>query len=106
MKYKLTGLTLIVGHLRAVSCSVCHAVSFIKALLINVKVFNAAVAWIKYNPTERSGSMKQLLQHVRLPLLRPQFLTDTVQMHPTVKTCLKCRDLVDKVNFIFFSASV
>ncbi|XP_039250579.2 kelch-like protein 18 [Styela clava] len=62
------------------------------------QVFHAATVWIKEDPTERTKLMQELLQYIRLPLLRPQFLTDVVQMHHTVKTCLKCRDLVDKAK--------
>lgn len=61
------------------------------------KVFHAATAWITYSYAERKDLMHELLQHIRLPLIRPQFLTDVVQMHPAIKSCLKCRDLVDKV---------
>ena len=62
------------------------------------QVFNAASAWVRYSFEERKEFMPDLLAHIRLPLLRPEFLTDVVQMDPAAKSCLKCRDLVDKAK--------
>ena len=68
---------------------------------------------MKHKFDERADSMHEILQHVRLPLLRPQFLADVVQTDVCTKSCLKCRDLVDKAkdyhlmpdrryNFLFY----
>ncbi|NWT01843.1 KLH18 protein, partial [Mionectes macconnelli] len=39
-----------------------------------------------------------LLSKIRLPLCRPQFLTDRVQQDDLVRCCHKCRDLVDEAK--------
>ncbi|CAK8680750.1 kelch-like protein 18 [Clavelina lepadiformis] len=69
---------------------------------LNVKseeqVFYAAAAWVKYDDETRNKWMDELLQQVRLPLLRPEFLADVVQVDPAAKSCLRCRDLVDKAK--------
>ena len=62
------------------------------------QVFAAASAWVKHDFSARKDFMPELLQHIRLPLLRPEILTDVVQMDPAAKSCLKCRDLVDKAK--------
>nr|CAB3259663.1 kelch-like protein 18 [Phallusia mammillata] len=62
------------------------------------QVFYAAAAWVKHDFENRSSFMQDLLQQVRLPLLRPEFLSDVVQTDQAVKCCLKCRDLVDKAK--------
>ena len=62
------------------------------------QVFKAVTDWIRYDFDGRQEIMPELLQHVRLPLLRPEFLTDVVQMDPAAKSCLSCRDLVDKAK--------
>ena len=62
------------------------------------QVFNAASSWVKHDFEYRKAFMPELLQHVRLPLVKPEFLTDVVQMDPAAKSCLKCRDLVDKAK--------
>nr|XP_026691235.1 kelch-like protein 18 [Ciona intestinalis] len=62
------------------------------------QLFYAASAWVKFKYTQRCEYMHELLQHIRLPLLRPQFLTDVIQMDAAIKSCLRCRDLVDKAK--------
>ena len=61
-------------------------------------VFHASNSWIMHVPEKRSSHMHELLEKVRLPLLRPRFLSDVVQTDPTCKRCLLCRDLVDRAK--------
>ncbi|XP_038664850.1 kelch-like protein 18 [Scyliorhinus canicula] len=69
---------------------------------LNVKseeqVFEAALAWIRFDRDNREEYLPQLLTKVRLPLCRPQFLTDRVQQDDLVRCCHKCRDLVDEAK--------
>ncbi|KAM4026906.1 LOW QUALITY PROTEIN: kelch-like protein 18 [Anomaloglossus baeobatrachus] len=68
---------------------------------LNVKaeeqVFEAALAWVRYDREQRELS-PELLTKIRLPLCRPQFLTDRVQQDDLVRCCHKCRDLVDEAK--------
>ncbi|XP_072116473.1 kelch-like protein 18 [Mobula birostris] len=69
---------------------------------LNVKseeqVFEAVLAWVRFNHENRESYLPQLLTKVRLPLCRPQFLTDRVQQDDLVRCCHKCRDLVDEAK--------
>ncbi|XP_029820531.1 kelch-like protein 18 [Manacus vitellinus] len=69
---------------------------------LNVKseeqVFEAALAWIRYDRDQRDSFLPELLSKIRLPLCRPQFLTDRVQQDDLVRCCHKCRDLVDEAK--------
>ncbi|XP_010216328.1 PREDICTED: kelch-like protein 18, partial [Tinamus guttatus] len=69
---------------------------------LNVKseeqVFEAALAWIRYDRDQRESYLPELLAKIRLPLCRPQFLTDRVQQDDLVRCCHKCRDLVDEAK--------
>ncbi|XP_043543916.1 kelch-like protein 18 isoform X2 [Chiloscyllium plagiosum] len=69
---------------------------------LNVKseeqVFEAALAWVRFDRESREEYLPQLLTRVRLPLCRPQFLTDRVQQDDLVRCCHKCRDLVDEAK--------
>ncbi|XP_062913206.1 kelch-like protein 18 [Mobula hypostoma] len=69
---------------------------------LNVKseeqVFEAVLAWVRFNRENRESYLPQLLTKVRLPLCRPQFLTDRVQQDDLVRCCHKCRDLVDEAK--------
>ncbi|KFV17506.1 Kelch-like 18, partial [Pterocles gutturalis] len=62
------------------------------------QVFEAALAWIRYDRTQRESFLPELLSKIRLPLCRPQFLTDRVQQDDLVRCCHKCRDLVDEAK--------
>lgn len=62
------------------------------------QVFNACMAWLKYNVTDRRQHLSQVLQHVRLPLLSPKFLVGTVGSDLLVRSDEACRDLVDEAK--------
>uniref|UniRef100_A0A5F9DAB1 Kelch like family member 18 n=1 Tax=Oryctolagus cuniculus TaxID=9986 RepID=A0A5F9DAB1_RABIT len=69
---------------------------------LNVKseeqVFEAALAWVRYDREQRGPYLPELLSSIRLPLCRPQFLSDRVQQDDLVRCCHKCRDLVDEAK--------
>ncbi|NXM36138.1 KLH18 protein, partial [Oxyruncus cristatus] len=66
--------------------------------LLSPEVFEAALAWIRYDREQREPFLPELLSKIRLPLCRPQFLTDRVQQDDLVRCCHKCRDLVDEAK--------
>ncbi|NXR81797.1 KLH18 protein, partial [Pycnonotus jocosus] len=67
-------------------------------LAVPWQVFEAALAWIRYDREQRESFLPELLSKIRLPLCRPQFLTDRVQQDDLVRCCHKCRDLVDEAK--------
>jgi kelch-like protein 20 len=62
------------------------------------QVYQAVMAWVKYNIAERRQHLPVVLQHVRLPLLNPNFLCGTVGNDPLVRADDTCRDLVDEAK--------
>ena len=50
-------------------------------------VFTAVIKWVKAEEARKTSSrtLYRLLQHVRLPLAKPQFLLDVVQTEPLIK---------------------
>ncbi|XP_070585343.1 kelch-like protein 18 isoform X2 [Erythrolamprus reginae] len=62
------------------------------------QVYEAALAWVRYDREQREAFLPELLSRIRLPLCRPQFLTDRVQQDDLVRGCHKCRDLVDEAK--------
>lgn len=58
---------------------------------VSWQVFEAALAWIRYDRDQRESFLPELLSKIRLPLCRPQFLTDRVQQDDLVRCCHKCR---------------
>ncbi|XP_023349812.1 kelch-like protein diablo [Eurytemora carolleeae] len=62
------------------------------------QVFQAVMAWVKYNINERRNHLSHVLQHVRMPLLTPKFLVGTVGSDILIKSDEACRDLVDEAK--------
>ncbi|ELU00416.1 hypothetical protein CAPTEDRAFT_151000 [Capitella teleta] len=62
------------------------------------QVFEAAINWVKQQSSKRMHHLPNLVVHVRLPLLSPQFLSDRVGQEELIKGSLKCRDLLDEAR--------
>ncbi|TKR77315.1 hypothetical protein L596_018312 [Steinernema carpocapsae] len=61
-------------------------------------VFQAALRWLEHDPIARARYSSRVLVSVRLPLLKPQFITDHVASNPIIRSSLECRDLVDEAK--------
>lgn len=61
-------------------------------------IFEAVMRWIKYNEAERCHLLPEVLSKVRLPLLSPQFLADSVATEELIRSSHKCRDLLDEAK--------
>ncbi|EJW79909.1 kelch domain-containing protein family protein, partial [Wuchereria bancrofti] len=61
------------------------------------QIFDACMRWVQHNP-ERKQYLSRLLTCVRMPLLKPHFITDHVASHPFIRECLDCRDLIDEAK--------
>ena len=61
-------------------------------------MFNAVLSWVKVDRDIRSEHLPFLLAKVRLPLLTPQFLSDTVASDELIRASHKCRDLLDEAR--------
>ena len=61
-------------------------------------MFNAVLSWVKVDRDKRAEHLPYLLAKVRLPLLTPQFLSDTVASDELIRASHKCRDLVDEAR--------
>uniref|UniRef100_A0A3P8WCH7 Kelch-like family member 18 n=2 Tax=Cynoglossus semilaevis TaxID=244447 RepID=A0A3P8WCH7_CYNSE len=62
------------------------------------QVFEAVLAWVYHDRKRRELLLPELLSKIRLPLCRPQFLSDRVQQDELVRCCHRCRDLVDEAK--------
>ncbi|XP_047208077.1 kelch-like protein 10 isoform X2 [Girardinichthys multiradiatus] len=57
-------------------------------------VFEAILHWVKFAPEEREGSMGTLLNKVRLLLMPPDYLVDTVSKKNLVRNNIQCVNMV------------
>lgn len=55
------------------------------------QVFEAVLAWVYHDRKRRELLLPELLSKIRLPLCRPQFLSDRVQQDELVRCCHRCR---------------
>ncbi|VDK44213.1 unnamed protein product [Taenia asiatica] len=58
------------------------------------QVYQAMMRWLRYDPISRKKQHFLFLQHVRLLLLSPTFLTQVVTVNKLVRANKFCRDLV------------
>ncbi len=61
-------------------------------------VYNCVFNWINYDQENREQYLPNLLQHVRLSLLSPQFLTDVCDIEIMIKKSFECRDMLDEAK--------
>jgi len=60
-------------------------------------IFEALLRWVKHSDG-REPELPNLLACVRLPLLKPQFISDRVAAEDCVRSSHLCRDLVDEAR--------
>lgn len=79
-----------------------HFESLLSSVDLNVKneveVYEAVMKWVKHNVNDRKQYLCKLLQNVRLALLPPAYLLQTVSKDSLIKTDLGCRDLIDEAK--------
>lgn len=61
-------------------------------------VFSSVMRWVHFNTNDRSTYLKQILKHVRLPLLNARFLVGVVSSDLLIKSDEGCRELVDEAK--------
>lgn len=75
---------------------------FLSCSELNVKseeeVFTVASSWVKHNPKERGELMHELLNKVRLPLIRKKFLTEVIHTDPACIDSPECQELIKKTR--------
>lgn len=74
--------------------------------LDNIKVereealFEGALAWLNHNPVERTRDFGDVFQHIRLPLMSPYYLVDTVATAPAVLQNQRCCQLLEEAKIL------
>lgn len=61
-------------------------------------VFEAVMRWVKENKTTGTKALKDLLEHVRLPLLDPAYFMEKVETEKTIQGCPECFSLLHEAR--------
>lgn len=61
-------------------------------------VFEAAMRWVYHSTSERKAVLKDLLQHVRLPLLHPNYFVQTVEGDQLIQVDPDCYQLLHEAR--------
>ena len=62
------------------------------------EVFKAVLKWVHFDLVDRRNKLKDVLQHVRLPVLNAKFLVSVVSADMLIKNDASCRELVDEAK--------
>jgi kelch-like protein 18 len=62
------------------------------------QVYEALIKWIKTDPAKKAKYLPELLKCVRLPLVAPVYLVETVAQEDMIRNDLSSRDLIDEAT--------
>jgi len=57
-------------------------------------IFHALVVWAKHDTANRRRHLAKLLEHVKMPLMQPQFIADHVETNALFKDERDCQELI------------
>ncbi|XP_069615502.1 kelch-like protein 35 [Ranitomeya imitator] len=61
-------------------------------------VYEAVMRWVKENKSRGREALKDLLEHVRLPLMDPAYFLEKVEMDKTIQECPECFPLLHEAR--------
>lgn len=70
------------------------------------QVFEAIMAWVRYDLQSREKNLAELFSQVRLPLIKIDYIIQGVARDPIVRTNLACRDLIDEAKDVKLCSSL
>lgn len=100
--YTLNNFTDVTQTLEFLEISSETLLAYISSDELNVQqeelVYSAVISWVRHNVTKRQCYLSTLMENIRLPLIKPQFLLDVVQEDPLVKSTKECETLLDEAR--------
>ena len=70
------------------------------------QVFEAVIAWLRYDLKSREKHLPELFSQVRLPLIATEYIIQRVERDSSIRSNLACRDLIDEAKNVKLSPSL
>ncbi|XP_038078750.1 kelch-like protein 29 [Patiria miniata] len=90
------------GQVEFLDLSVDHLVELISDEGLNVEiedvVYEAVLRWVENDMSNRAPDLWNILQYVQLPLLSNRLFSSSLESHPLIINCEKCRQLVKEAR--------
>uniref|UniRef100_A0A673FXI3 Kelch-like protein 5 n=1 Tax=Sinocyclocheilus rhinocerous TaxID=307959 RepID=A0A673FXI3_9TELE len=87
----------VMRHQEFLLLSACEVEKLLASDDMNVpeeeSVVTALLSWVRHDASSRQSQLPALLAHIRLPLLKPQFLAD-MEANPLLRDSVECQRLV------------
>lgn len=103
-EYICTCFDRVMRHEEFLEISAAKLIQFLS--LDNIKVereevlFEGALAWLSHDPAARTSDFGDAFQHIRLPLMSPYYLVDTVGTTPAVLQNQRCCQLLEEAKIL------
>ena len=68
------------------------------SVLNEEKVYEALVRWVKHDYRSRKRYFPDLIEHIRFPMISPDYLIDQVECEPLFQDFPKCRELLTEAH--------
>ncbi len=68
------------------------------SVLNEEKVYEALVRWVKYDCRSRKRYFPDLIEHIRFPMISPDYLVDQVESESLFQDYPKCRELLTEAH--------
>ena len=68
------------------------------SVLNEEKVYEALIRWVKYDPRNRKRCFKDLIEHIRFPMMSPDYLIDQVESESLFQEFPNCRELLTEAH--------
>ncbi|XP_043945581.1 kelch-like protein 20 isoform X1 [Protopterus annectens] len=101
MQYILQNFTVVCNQEEFLSLCVDKLTEIISSDDLNVPkeetVFEAVLLWLE-REKQRQQNFEKVLEHVRLPLISPYYIHDTIESHSAIKESLECHRLISEAK--------
>ena len=62
------------------------------------EVYEAVMLWVRYNSYEGERNLSKILEHVRLPLMSPLYITENIEKDEIIRRNSNCLDLIQEAK--------